>query len=225
MSDIKNDNLSCARAEDLVSVLYGEAGESERRDFEVHLKRCASCRAEFNAFTQVRQAVGEWRDEALTGFVSSPAATAPVKKSAGAALRQFFGLSPLWLKGAVGFAAVIFCVLVALAFVRLNANKNTIAGGNQAGGGYSQQDVDRMVKDALAKQERELAAMAPKPVVLEPPVRALFAAKNSNTPKPTRLSKAARPFSKAEREQLASDLRLISGEDDLDLLGDRINKQ
>jgi hypothetical protein len=39
------------------------------------------------------------------------------------------------------------------------------------------------------------------------------------------LSKAARPFSKAEREQLASDLRLISGEDDLDLLGDRINKQ
>jgi hypothetical protein len=172
----------------------------------------------------VREAVGEWREEALNGFVvSSPARVAPAKKSAGAALRQFFDLSPLWLKGAVGFVAVVFCALAALAVVRLNANKNSIAGGNQAAGGYSQQDVDRMVKDALAQRERELAAVAPKPVSIEsPPAQS---PKNFAGTKATRLPKAARPFSRAEREQLASDLRLISGEDDLDLLGDRINKQ
>jgi hypothetical protein len=170
----------------------------------------------------VRQAVGEWREEALTGFVSSPAAMAPVKKSAGAALRQFFDLSPLWLKGAVGFAAVLFCVLVALVFVRLNANQPSIAGVNPAGG-YSQQDVERMVKDALARQERELASAAPKPVVIESPSPVV---KNSSTAKAARLPRATRPFSRAEREQLASDLRLLTAsDDDLNLLGDRINKQ
>jgi anti-sigma factor RsiW len=221
MSEMDNKS-NCARAEDLVSVLYGEADERERRDFEVHLKECASCRAEFSSFAQVREAVGEWREEALTGFVSSPAAMAPVKKSAGAALRQFFDLSPLWLKGAVGFAAVLFCVLVALAFVRLNANQQSIAAVNRAGG-YSQQDVDRMVKDALARQERELASAAPKPVVIESPSPVV---KNSSTAKAARLPRAARPFSRAEREQLASDLRLLTAsDDDLNLLGDRINKQ
>ena len=222
MSDIKNENLSCARAEDLVSVLYGEASEGERRDFEVHLKQCAGCQAEFEAFGQVRLAVGEWREEALTGFVSSPVAMAPVKKSAGAALRQFFDLSPLWLKGAVGFAAVVMCVLVALAFVKKESSVAEV----KSPSGYSQQDVDRMVKDALAKQERELASVMPKPVSIEtqtPP--APSSAKNSSTPKAARSPRATRPFSRSEREQLASDLRLISGEDDLNLLGDRINKQ
>jgi hypothetical protein len=33
-----------------------------------------------------------------------------------------------------------------------------------------------------------------------------------------------RPLSRAEREQLAADLRLLSTDDDLDLLGDRINE-
>jgi len=38
--------------------------------------------------------------------------------------------------------------------------------------------------------------------------------------------KARRPLSKSEREELAADLRLISGKSDseIDLLGDRINQ-
>src|SRR5215813_8619517 len=108
-----DNSPTCERAEDLVSVLYGEANEHEKRDFEVHLQQCAGCRAEFAALAQVRESIGEWRDEALGGFVSS-SAVLHERKSAMAALRQFFNLSPLWMKGAVGFAVVVFCVLVAL---------------------------------------------------------------------------------------------------------------
>jgi hypothetical protein len=59
---------TCERSEQLVSVLYGEASEREARDFELHLKECAGCRAEFAGFAQVRESIGEWRDEALTGL-------------------------------------------------------------------------------------------------------------------------------------------------------------
>ena len=63
----------------------------------------------------MRESITAWRDEALSGFVSTPLATTATKKSALAALRQFFDLSPLWLKGATAFAVLAFCVLAALA--------------------------------------------------------------------------------------------------------------
>ena len=207
---------TCERAEDLVSVLYGEASERERRDFELHLQQCGDCRAEFAAFARVRESIGEWRDEALSGFVPAPAA--PVRKSALAAWRQFFDLSPLWLKGAVGFAAAVFCVLAALAVMR---STPTVEPGHVATRNldavYTKQDVERAVQEALAKQEHGQRVETPKPdVVVESP-----------TPKSSSVAKAApkarRPFSKAERDQLAAELRLLSNDDeiDLDLLDDR----
>lgn len=213
---------TCERAGDLVSVLYGEAGERERRDFELHLKHCGNCRAEFAAFAEVRESIGEWRDEALTGFVSAHEAVLPVRKSALAALRQFFDLSPLWLKGAVGFAAVVFCVLAALAVWRPQTpDKPVQVAGTNPEAVYTKQDVDRAVQEALAKQEREQRVDDPK----------LATISESPNPKSTNLVKAEpparRPFSKAEREQLAADLRLLSNDDeaDLDQLDDRINRQ
>ena len=213
---------TCERADDLVSVLYGEAGERERRDFELHMKQCGSCRAEFASFAQVRESIGEWREEALTGFVSTHAGTAPVKKSALAALRQFFDLSPLWLKGAVGFAAVVFCVLAALAVWQSGPPDKPVqvAEANPAAV-YTQKDLDRAVQEALAKQQREQRVEDPKLVnVSEPPKP-----KSSNVAKSE--PRARRPFSRAEREQLAADLRLLSSDDeaDLDQLDDRINRQ
>ena len=215
---------TCERADDLVSVLYSEAGERERRDFEVHMQQCANCRAEFAAFATVRESVGEWRDEALMGFVSAHASAhreaAPIRKSALAALRQFFDLSPLWLKGAVGFAAAVFCVLAALAVWRSGTTDQPrpVAHGNPDAV-YTKQDLDRAVQEALAQQQREQPS--PKPTIIV----------ESPTPKSSNIAKsepkARRPFSKAERAQLAADLRLISGDDetDLDLLDDRINRQ
>ncbi|HEY0728866.1 MAG TPA: hypothetical protein VGD38_12400 [Pyrinomonadaceae bacterium] len=203
---------TCERAEELVSVLYGEAGESERRDFEVHMQQCGNCRAEFAAFAQVRESIGEWRDEALAGFVSAHANVPPLRKSALAALRQFFDLSPLWLKGAIGFAAVVFCVLAAFAVWRSGSTDPV----------YTKQDLDRAVQEALAKQQREQPRDVPdKPaLIVESPKP-----KSSNIAKSE--PKARRPFSKAERAQLAAELRLITSDDetDLDLLDDRINRQ
>ena len=213
---------TCERAEELVSVLYGEAGERERRDFEVHMQQCGNCRTEFAAFAQVRESIGEWRDEALSGFVSAHAGVPPVRKSALAALRQFFDLSPLWLKGAVGFAAVVFCVLAALAVWRSGPTDEPVqvATGNPDAV-YTKQDLDRAVQEALAKQQREQPDVPDKPaIIVESPKP-----KSSNIAKSE--PKARRPFTKAERAQLAAELRLITSDDetDLDLLDDRINRQ
>ena len=79
---------------------------------------------------------------------------------------------------------------------------------------YTRQDVDRLVKEALEKQQPPqpvLVVQSPKPVKT-----------------PTQLTHSRRPLTRAEREQLAADLRLLSTpEDDVDLnlLGERINNQ
>lgn len=203
---------------------YGEAGERERHDFELHMKQCDSCRAEFAAFAQVRESIGDWRDEALTGFVSAHTAPAPARKSALAALRQFFDLSPLWLKGAVGFAVVVFCALAAWAVFRSAPPEAPVSvAGVKPDAVYTQQDLDRAVQESLAKQQREQRVEDPKLVnVTEPEA---VKPKNSNIAKSE--PRARRPFSRAEREQLAADLRLLSSDDeaDLDQLDDRINRQ
>src|SRR5215210_8509277 len=114
-------NLStCERASDLMAFVYNEANDSERRDFEQHLQRCSNCREEVASFGLVRESIRDWRDEALSGFVAAPFTS---KKSALAALRQFFDLSPLWLKGATALAAVTFVMLAGLALLRNNDDR------------------------------------------------------------------------------------------------------
>ena len=119
----------CVRAEELVAYLYGEAKPEEARAFRTHLNGCAVCREELAAFGAVREAVGVWRAEALSTVPSlnigeelSPAASlrpAPERKrSAVAALREFFSLSPLWLQAGSLAAVVVVCALAALTFAR-----------------------------------------------------------------------------------------------------------
>jgi anti-sigma factor RsiW len=213
---MKEISKGCERADELVSVLYGEATEREQRDFELHLKQCENCRVEFASFAQVREAIGEWRDEALTGFVSSPVVAAPPRKSAIAALRQFFDLSPLWMKGAVGFAVVVFCVLVVLALARLQpANEIPRVATGNPDLIYTQQDLDRAVQAAVTKHEPEPPAIVePKkpPVAVRPEITIV---RSQDVPK------GRRPFSRAEREQLAAELRLLLASDESDLDIDR----
>lgn len=203
------NSATCERAGDLVSVLYGEANEREQREFQLHVKQCASCRDEFAAFAQVREAVGEWRDEALNGFVSSPVVATPLKKSAVTALRQFFDLSPLWMKGAVAFAALIFCIAIFLAFGRSQSHPQIpeVAIKNP-GAVYSESDLRRIVQDELAKQTRQNDATASINPVKPTPRRELAKVR----PAPLR-----RPFSRAEREQLAAELRLLTTSEENEL--------
>ena len=207
----RQNSPTCERAPDLLGFLYGEAGEREARDFQMHLQQCKSCSEEVASLGIVRESITAWRDEALAGFVSTPVAAQTQKKSALVALKQFFDLSPLWLKGATAFAAVMFCVLVGVVFFR--SNNASVNSGDL----YTAHDVDRLVKEALAQ---------------EPPVK--FPAENKpevavamKPPKPKAKSArvTSRPLSRAEREQLAAELRLSADDDaTLNLIGDRINQ-
>lgn len=211
----RQNSPSCERAPDLLAFLYGEADEREARDFQLHLQQCSSCREEVASFGVVRESITAYRDEALAGFVSTAVATQPKTKSALAALRQFFDLSPLWLKGATALAAVTFCVLAGLLLFRnkdhvspTNVNPNAI---------YTGEDVNRIVQEALAKQQKS------QPAQVENPPQVVVV--QSTKPKPKSSARSQRPLSKTEREQLAAELRLSSGEDTtLNLLGDRINQ-
>ncbi len=224
MNQINNSPI-CERGSDLISFLYGEANEPELRDFEIHLQQCRNCQAEVASFGDVRESIGAWRDEALTGFVSSPVTTRARKKSAIAALREFFDLSPLWMKGAVAFATVSFCLLAVLATARLQTTESRVSSANRKSDAvYSEQDLNRIVNEALAKQRLSLEPAqenAETVVANETPQRKASSRRAGST----QVAKG-RPLSRAEREQLAADLRLLSTHDDevLDLLGDRINQ-
>src|SRR6185503_7815661 len=109
---------TCERAPDLMAFLYNEMDERETREFRLHLQQCNSRHNEVDSLDVVRESIAAWRDEALAGFVSTPVTTRP-RKSALAALRQFFDLSPLWLKGATAFAMLAFFVLFGFAVVKL----------------------------------------------------------------------------------------------------------
>ena len=211
----------CERASDLIAFLYNEADERERRDFQLHLNECSTCREEAASFGVVRESITAWRDEALAGFVSQPVVTQATRKSALAALRQFFDLSPLWLKSATAFAVVVFCVLAAMAFVNLQRDKVQVSSTpTTSETTYTQQEVDSLVQQALLKGKSEAQRRIHVDFVKSPKP------KKSRNSTDAQFAKSRRPLSKAEREQLAADLRLLSSSDDesLQLLGDRINQ-
>lgn len=224
---------NCERENDLVAFLYGELNDTEARTFQSHTRDCASCNAELAAFRDIRESVVAWRNESLGGVISFPIAESVVlradhkKPSALAALREFFSLSPLWMKGALAFASVLFCLFAVLAIARLRDKPSVVTLQ------YSQQElnalVDRRVQEELQRQRNSPEKAPTLPDVANAPDRAprqrVANGGNSialNAPK----QKARRPLSKTEREQLAADLRLISGKNDsdLDLLDDQINQ-
>lgn len=166
---------ACARAADLVAYLYGESDAEEARDFRQHLNACAHCREELADFGEVRVRVGEWRAEALAGapalglsgaFAAAAAgpAVAPSPRSsssttrarsARAALREFFALSPPWLRGATAAALVAFVALAALAL----APARTVTLVERVEVPASVEEVEALVRERV--REERAAADAP----------------------------------------------------------------
>src|SRR5688572_11981830 len=110
-SDFSRD---CARADELMGFLYGELDDVEAKAFRGHLQQCATCNAELSSFGDIRKSVVAWRNESFSSL-ASPGLNLPAPKpSAVAALREFFNLSPAWMKVAVGFASLLFCVFAVL---------------------------------------------------------------------------------------------------------------
>ncbi len=224
-----NERPVCHRAEDLVTYLYGEASELDTKDFAGHLQQCDACRSEFGIFQQVHDSILLWRNEALGSAFS--AAPVPVestvdstqfvrherKLTALAALREFFSVSPLWLRAATGFAALLLCVLGVLVISR-SWNKPVQIANKTAESRYSKEQFDQAVKKQVDEKlaQLNLPQTAPKVEVPTPDK-----AKDNETqvtvnrvpPKTQR----ARGLNRQEREQLAADLRLIPSRDDDEL--------
>jgi hypothetical protein len=169
----------CERGEDLVAYLYGEAAPEAAKSFCQHLTSCAVCRDELAAFGGVREIVGEWRDDALSAVPAlgvsesfrAVVQSAPERKrSAVAALREFFSLSPLWLRAGAVAAVLAFCAMTALTLarteVRWDSNGLAFRTGVQERvikeqiqaplhSGYTQEQVDGMIAVERAKWEQE----------------------------------------------------------------------
>jgi anti-sigma factor RsiW len=232
---MKKENIApdCERGDDLISFLYGEADEPEA-EFEEHLQHCSGCKAELASFGQLRASIGSWRREALAGFASGRTPIETMRKrSAVAALREFFHLAPLWMKGALAFVNLLFCLFAVLTMDRLRTEQQPVATADgKKDAVYTLQDVDRIVKQAL-EQQRSVSPASHQPAPEQDSDVAAGPKPRKNpinriVGRSTQLALAGsrRPLSKSEREQLAADLRLITpgDEEGLDLLGDRINQ-
>ena len=221
-----NERPVCHRAEDLVTYLYGEANEGDSRDFADHLQQCDACRIEFGVFQQVHDSILVWRDEALGSAFTPAALNATTVDSSGfvqhkqklsaiEALREFFSVSPVWLRGAIAFAALLLCVLGVLAISR-SWNKPVQLANNKQEPGYSPQQFDQAVQKQVDKQLAELRARQSLPQVVESPTP--DKSKDNGTRDAVYRSqpKTQRPrgLSRQEREQLAADLRLIPRDED-----------
>src|SRR5262245_31257016 len=171
-----NERPMCHRAEDLVTYLYGEAG-AEAQDFQSHLQACDACRSEFAVFNQVHESLATWRNEALgTAPVVAPVAQAVVatpapvqaarRLSALAALKEFFQVSPLWLRAATAFAAVLFCVMAVFVVVRETRPAVQIANDNSERK-YTIADVDQAYQKGLKEAQPQPGTTEPKaPIAL-----------------------------------------------------------
>jgi hypothetical protein len=137
------ERTKCERGEDLVSFLYGEATAAERRNFEQHLTACVACREELAGFRELRGAVREWRAEVVEREPALPlaailpefarngraaqtaaATTTSPHRSAWAALREFFSLTPAWARVGLVAASLLVCALAALAVVNAQFSWN-----------------------------------------------------------------------------------------------------
>ena len=218
-----NERPVCHRAEDLVTYLYGEASELDAKDFAIHLQQCEACRSEFGVFQQVHDSIGLWRNEAL-GSAFNPAVL-PVesvgstqfvrherKLPALAALREFFSVSPLWLRAATAFAALLLCALVLLTASR-SWNRTV---DNEAK--YTQQQFDEAVKRRVEEQTAKFSKQQTPPPVND--AATIEKPTGNGTRSQIMVSriqpKTSRPrgLSRQEREELAKDLRLIPRDED-----------
>lgn len=221
------ESASCERGNDLVSFLYQELEGLELRDFQQHLSGCSSCSKELASFQEIRSGVVAWRQESL-GMNTLPA-RAPfidfAKPSAIAAIRQFFALSPVWLKGAVAFASLLlFAVVISLAMKSGATPQAPVVLSDKV---YSEAELRAKVEAGVQERLKELNAVKNKPAKEANQPQLIVVRQPTSKPKGVITAKTRRgPLTKSEREQLAADLRLISPteDSDLDLLGEHINR-
>lgn len=225
-------SLDCGRENDLMGFLYDELEPAEKQDFGRHLQNCTGCSSQLASFTDIRETVIEWRNDSLgssSGAQQGVTTFEQRKPSALAAIREFFNLSPLWLKGSVAFASLLFCLFAVLVVTRFSEKPNiqpvtaTVKENNLSADEINAR-VEQRVKDELQRREatQSVATVQPTPVsVSQRQVKT-----NQLVATSSQRNRAGRPLTKIERQELAADLGLIDdgSDSDLVLIGDRINQ-
>lgn len=216
----RTEALICERSDDLISFLYHELGEREVRNFERHLATCSSCTRELASFKDIRAGVVAWREQTLgLSRISTPEPVAlgqPGKRSAGEAIRQFFDLSPVWLKGAVAFASIIF--VAAVGFLVINMNASPVVPMRAVEQGYSESELKAKIEEGVQARLKELNApgQSRQQLVVQAPELVQRPKPRFKSVRSEAKTRRA-PLTKSEREQLAADLGLIFPSDDSDL--------
>lgn len=241
MRDKELTSSSCAKAEELVAYLYNEANETDAKDFERHMQTCASCEAELAAFGHVRSSIAVWRKHALGSVEADALATAAMtptlelqqaaarKPSAMTALREFFALSPMWLRTATALTSIAICALVVWASARVLEAPRVLVVEKVVEKGPTQAEVDALV----AKRVREeLAAQSNPEETGSKEIIATVREQGGSTPAQSvprrsgssaqRRARTARrsptpKVSTQEYEELARDLQLVPTRDEEDL--------
>jgi len=224
-----------------MAMLYGELSDSECADIERHIEHCSICHSELIEFRNLRDSIVEWKQETLGNILTPTAAptfsltTSGVARqpSAVAAIREFFALSPLWMKGAVALGSVLFCLFAFLTVARLREKPTsvTMATHEQA---YLPDELHATIENLAQKRVAELTSNKSQSTeILTDRTPANKQRKTSHQPSQSAAEiahraslKPRRPLTKTEREQLAADLRLLPSDDevDLDLVEDRANR-
>ena len=221
----------CERGTDLIALLYGELDDESARDLNSHLLSCQECTAELSAFKEIRSSVGAWRQATVGATAPVSLASSNVdaqasgsrQPSAIAAVRKFWELSPLWMRGSLAFAAVLLCIVSVIAVSHLFEKDTPINLATEKR--YSEKELQVKIEEALK------AGLSAQAVPESSPSSAIkndsaTSKKKSVNRSADRLATGTRvrrgPLTRAEREQLAADLRLTMSADDseLDLLDD-----
>lgn len=215
----------CDHADSLISYLYGEIGAVEARDFEEHLSACQQCSREVALFRDVRSSIAEWRDQAALPAVVPQDGRLPAhvdavgqssgQRSAKVAFREFFSLSPFWLRGATAMATIVFLAITVLALSSiLQVDSNRIAPNRESAfpvpssgsvelspkeKAYSQSEVDELIARRLQEEREMLLRQAEEQLS----IKAAQASQNAS-----RESRRAQPARRAtpETEQKDDDL-------------------
>jgi hypothetical protein len=213
-----NERPVCHRAEDLVTYLYDEATAEEARDFSAHMQQCDACRAEFTVFNQVHDSIVTWRNEAIGSVAQVPQFTSAAnafvanevvqherKLSALAALREFFSVSPLWLRGATAFAGLLLCALIVFAISR--AWQQPVATASDGNKKYTEEQFQQAVQKQVeqigkANEAKREQVITPTNDDVQPRDQVIARRSRPKTQSANRLTGE-------EREQLAADLGLI----------------
>lgn len=223
MSDLR-PRPNCHRAEDLVTYIYNEASAADAADFRSHLNQCDACRTEFALFNQVHESIVLWRNEALSGSRTAVAAATAnahtVRQadsafdgqtlSAAAAVRQFFSVAPLWLRGATAFAGVLFCALIVFTWSRGWPSSPAVANKSELKV-FTKAEFDSEVARQVRNEKEKLAQSTPAPnderTVQSSPRGEVAVIRRR--PKPR-----TKGLTLEERQQLAADLRLVPADDE-----------